>query len=78
VRGSQGGIYAMLDITAATPDCEAFAWKLLETEKIAVMPGASFGEAARGHVRVSLCQTEERLVDAARRIGALVTGRTVP
>lgn len=78
VRGSQGGIYAMLDITAATPDCEAFAWKLLETEKIAVMPGASFGEAARGHIRVSLCQTEDRLADAARRIGALVTGRAAP
>ena len=70
VRGSQGGIYAMLDITTATPDCEAFAWKLLETENIAVMPGASFGDAARGHIRVSLCQPEERLVDAARRIGA--------
>lgn len=78
VRGSQGGIYAMLDITASTPDCEAFAWKLLEVEKIAVMPGASFGEAARGHVRVSLCQTEDRLVDAARRIGALVTSRNAP
>jgi len=75
VRGSQGGIYAMLDITAATPECEAFAWRLLEKENIAVMPGASFGEAARGHIRVSLCQTEERLADAARRIGAMVTGR---
>lgn len=77
VRGSQGGIYAMLDITIATPDCEAFAWKLLETERIAVMPGASFGDAARGHVRVSLCQPEERLADAARRIGALVRNYTV-
>jgi arginine:pyruvate transaminase len=36
------------------------------------MPGASFGDAARGHVRVSLCQPEERLADAARRIGAVV------
>lgn len=72
VRGSQGGIYAMLEITTATPDCEAFAWKLLETEKIAVMPGASFGDAARGHVRVSLCQPEDRLADAAKRIGARV------
>lgn len=68
VRGSEGGMYVMLDIRSVEPDCEAFAWALLEAEKIAVMPGSSFGEAAAGHVRVSLCQPEDVLADAARRI----------
>ncbi len=68
VRGSEGGMYAMLDISAIDPDCERFAWGLLDSEKVAVMPGLSFGEAARGHVRVSLCQNEDVLGDAVERL----------
>jgi arginine:pyruvate transaminase len=68
VRGSEGGMYVMLDISAIEPDCEAFAWALLEAEKVAVMPGSSFGEAARGHIRISLCQPEPVLAEAAARL----------
>ncbi|MET0599869.1 MAG: pyridoxal phosphate-dependent aminotransferase [Mesorhizobium sp.] len=72
VRGSEGGMYAMLDIRAVDPDCERFAWAFLEAENVAVMPGASFGEAAAGHIRVSLCQPEEVLREAARRLRRFV------
>jgi arginine:pyruvate transaminase len=68
VRGSDGGMYVMLDVRAVEPDCERFAWALLEAEKVAIMPGASFGEAAAGHVRISLCQPEEVLQEAASRL----------
>ena len=34
VRGSEGGMYVMLDIRAIEPDCEKFAWGLLEAEKV--------------------------------------------
>lgn len=68
VRGSEGGIYVMLDIRAIDPDCERFAWRFLDAEKVAVMPGASFGEAAAGHIRVSLCQPEDQLRQAAARL----------
>ncbi|MFN3548216.1 MAG: pyridoxal phosphate-dependent aminotransferase [Mesorhizobium sp.] len=68
VRGSEGGMYVMLDISAIEPDCEAFAWAFLEEEKVAVMPGSSFGEAARGHIRISLCQPEPVLAEAADRL----------
>ncbi|MHB2264634.1 pyridoxal phosphate-dependent aminotransferase [Aliihoeflea sp. PC F10.4] len=68
VRGSEGGMYVMLDISAIDPDCEAFAWKLLNTEKIAVMPGSSFGDAAKGHIRVSLTQPDDILRDAGARL----------
>ena len=60
--------FPVLDIRAIAPDDEAFAWGLLEAEKLAVMPGSSFGEAAAGHVRISLCQPEPVLVDAAARL----------
>lgn len=67
-RGSEGGMYVMLDIGAIEPDDEKFAWSLLEREKVAVMPGSSFGDAAAGHVRVSLCQPDEVLNEAAARL----------
>ncbi|WP_315923591.1 pyridoxal phosphate-dependent aminotransferase [Mesorhizobium sp. SP-1A] len=68
VRGSEGGMYAMLDISAIEPDDEKFAFAFLDAEKVAVMPGSSFGDAAAGHIRISLCQSPETLIEAARRL----------
>ena len=68
VRGSEGGMYVMLDVSAIEPDCEKFAWDLLEAEKVAVMPGKSFGDAAAGHIRISLCQPDDVLREAAGRL----------
>lgn len=68
VRGSQGGMYVMLDISAVEPDDEKFAWALLDAENVGVMPGSSFGEAASGHIRISLCQQEDMLREAASRL----------
>ena len=68
VRGSEGGMYVMLDIRAIDTDCERFAWGLLDAEKVTVMPGSSFGDAAAGHIRISLCQPDDILKDAANRI----------
>lgn len=72
VRGSEGGMYVMLDIRAIEPDCEKFAFALLDTELVAVMPGASFGDAAAGHIRISLTQPEDMLREAATRIRRFV------
>lgn len=68
VRGSEGGMYVMIDVRAIEPDCEKFAWALLEAENVGVMPGASFGDAAAGHIRISLCQPEAVLAEAAARL----------
>jgi arginine:pyruvate transaminase len=73
VRGSEGGMYVMLDIRAVEPDCEKFAWAFLDAEKVAVMPGASFGDAAAGHIRISLCQQEDVLKEAASRLRRFVS-----
>jgi arginine:pyruvate transaminase len=73
VRGSEGGMYVMLDIRAIEPDSEKFAWNLLDVEKVAVMPGASFGEAAEGHIRIALTQPDEVLREAANRLRHFAT-----
>ena len=68
VRGSEGGMYVMLDISAIEPDDEKFACALLDKELVGVMPGSSFGEAAAGHIRISLCQPQAILEEAATRL----------
>ena len=50
IRGSEGGMYVMLDVREIETDDEAFAFRLLDSENIAVMPGSSFGEADRKSV----------------------------
>ncbi|MEP9396125.1 aminotransferase class I/II-fold pyridoxal phosphate-dependent enzyme [Mesorhizobium sp. KR2-14] len=72
VRGSAGGMYVMLDVSAVETDCEKFAFGLLAAENVAVMPGLSFGESAAGHIRISLCQPEETLMEAAQRLRRFV------
>ena len=72
VRGSEGGMYVMLDVRAIEPDDEAFAYALLDREQIAVMPGSSFGDAAAGHIRISLTQPEPVLEEAARRFRSFI------
>ncbi len=67
----QGAMYALLDIRATGLDGEAFAEALLERERIAVMPGESFGRAAAGHVRVALTVEDTQLEAALVRLLAL-------
>ncbi|SDW28378.1 arginine:pyruvate transaminase [Albimonas donghaensis] len=64
----QGGMYVMPDIRATGLDARTFAERLLEEERIAVMPGESFGDAASGHVRIALTVTEPELADALDRL----------
>lgn len=70
---AQGAMYLMLDIRATGMSGEAFAYDLLDTQKIAVMPGESFGQSAAGHIRVAMtiedrvfAQALQRLIDHAQ------------
>lgn len=76
LRGSKGGMYAMLDVRAVEADGEKFAFGLLASEGVAVMPGESFGHAAAGHIRISMVQEEPVLEDAILRIKRYVANHT--
>lgn len=67
----RGAMYAMLDLRATGLSGEGFAGRLLDEERIAVMPGESFGAAAGGHVRVAMTVADEAYEDALRRLLAL-------
>ena len=44
--------------------------KALDRQKVAVMPGESFGAGLAGWLRLSLTQPDDRAVEAANRIAA--------
>lgn len=64
----EGGMFIMIDVSATGLDGEAFAWRLLDEEKVAVMPGNSFGETAANFIRISLCYDTDLLQTACQRI----------
>lgn len=64
----RAGMHILVDITGTGVTCEEFAWGLLDAEKVSVMPGSSFGEAANGFVRVSLTAPDEKIAEASQRI----------
>ncbi|MDK3072493.1 pyridoxal phosphate-dependent aminotransferase [Sedimentitalea sp. JM2-8] len=72
---SQGAMYLMLDIRATGMTGEEFADALLETHRIAVMPGESFGTAASGHVRVAMTIEDGAFADALTTLCGFAAGR---
>lgn len=67
---SAGAMYVMLDIRATGLSGNAFAGRLLEEERIAVMPGESFGAPAAGHCRVAMTIPDDDFAEAMARLAA--------
>lgn len=71
VHPPQAGMFVMLSVDGLGLDGEAFALRLLDDEHVAVMPGAAFGDAAAGMVRLSLTVPDATLAEGCTRIAAL-------
>ena len=56
----------MLDVRSLGDDLEV-AEKFLQNRVITV-PGIAFGSEAKGFLRVSFCNTEERMAEGVRRM----------
>lgn len=67
----EGGMFVLLDVTATGLNGEEFAWELLREEKVAVMPGTSFGDQAAGFLRISLTVPDDVVATAMDRIADL-------
>jgi LL-diaminopimelate aminotransferase len=73
VSPPKGTIY----LWARVPDGEtsaSFTEKMLEEAAVVVTPGAAYGAAGEGFVRMSLTVPDARLEEAADRISRLVRG----
>jgi aminotransferase len=63
-----GAFYAFPKIAVTGMDDETFAQKLLEEERVAVVPGGSFGPGGEGFVRCSYATAYEKIEEALRRM----------
>jgi len=68
LRGTspEGAFYTMVDVRHLGDDL-ALAEKFLQNRVITV-PGIAFGTEAKGFLRVSFCNTEERMAEGVRRM----------
>ncbi|MBP1692839.1 MAG: aminotransferase [Chloroflexi bacterium] len=64
----RGAFYAFPQISVTGMDEETFAQKLLEEERVAVVPGSAFGAGGEGFVRCSYATAYEKIEEALRRI----------
>lgn len=64
----RGAFYAFPKISVTGMDEETFAQKLLEEERVAVVPGTAFGPGGEGFVRCSYATAYEKLEEALRRL----------
>ena len=68
------GMFVMIDIKAFGNDDAAFAKRLLDSEKMSVLPGSAFGDSTRGHVRFSLVQPMEVIMEGCKRLEHFALG----
>ncbi len=67
-----GAFYTFPDIREFGMSSEEFASRLLEEEKVAVVPGTAFGECGEGHIRISYAYSLEDLKEAIARVERFV------
>ena len=68
-----GAFYVFPCIKEFGMTSEEFATKLLETEKVAVVPGTAFGDCGEGFVRISYAYSLDNLKLAIGRINDFIT-----
>ena len=64
----QGAFYAFPSVASTGLASEEFARRLLEAERVAVVPGTAFGESGEGFVRCCYATSREELNEALERI----------
>lgn len=67
-----GAFYVFPNIQEFGMSSEEFATRLLQEEKVAVVPGSAFGESGEGFIRVSYAYSLEDLKEAIGRLGRFI------
>jgi arginine:pyruvate transaminase len=69
----ESGMFIMVDVSDLYEDDKIFAQKLLDSESLSVLPGSAFGSSTSGHVRLSLVQPEDVLIEGCKRLERFVS-----
>ena len=67
-----GAFYVFPSIREFGMTSEEFATKLLQEEKVAVVPGSAFGECGEGYLRISYAYSLEELKEALGRVDRFI------
>jgi aminotransferase len=70
----RGSFYAFPEIKSTGLTEKEFSFGLLEKEKVAVVPGAAFGENGIGHVRACFATGYDQIIEACNRTERFVSG----
>ena len=70
-----GAFYAWIDITGTGMSSEKFSSRLLQEQKVGVMPGDLFGKQGEGHIRISFATREDNLKEALVRFRKFVANK---
>ena len=65
---SQVGLFVWGKIPEDIPDCESYVEEILMKSLVFITPGFIFGKNGERFIRISLCATEEKLIEAKNRI----------
>ena len=65
----KGAFYCFPSIKVSGLSSDEFCEKLLYSQKVAVVPGNSFGASGEGFIRASYCYSTEHIKEAIERIG---------
>jgi len=66
----EGAFYTMLDVRSLGDDIE-IAEKCLQN-RVVTVPGVAFGQEAKGFLRISFCNTEEKMVEGVMRMRSVL------
>jgi aspartate/methionine/tyrosine aminotransferase len=72
----QGTFYAWVDISETRISSEQFAYKLLESERVGVLPGSLFGPRGEGHIRISFATGDDQLKEGLQRLRRFILRAT--
>ncbi|HPT21964.1 MAG TPA: aminotransferase class I/II-fold pyridoxal phosphate-dependent enzyme [Bacteroidales bacterium] len=65
---SQSGLFMWGRIPDDVNDCEVYIENILEKAHVFITPGSIFGKNGKRYIRISLCASEKRLLEAKERI----------
>ncbi|WP_275788500.1 pyridoxal phosphate-dependent aminotransferase [Pararhizobium gei] len=74
----EAGMFILVDVGGTGLTGEAFAWRLLEEEQVAAMPGSSFGDHAKSYIRISLTVPDAMIDEACKRVATLAIRMLAP
>lgn len=68
----KGTFYAFVNIKELNIPSEEFAYRLLDSKQVAVVPGITYGKCCEGYIRMAYTMNEEKVAEGVRRIKEFV------